>query len=130
MRSDQQVCFFTAMHMTIYRNTRICFNYSCIYCASIWPWFAVNDLLYIFVILYKTLHEKKFLNRAGGAEENYNIGYYVCIPVILLSLGIYLSSTENIETNKKIKIYTTVRNGIFNIYRNIFIIYKLEKRSD
>lgn len=48
-------------------------------------------LLYIFVILYKNVTLKKFLKK----KENYNIGY-VCIPVTLLSLGIYLSSTEKI----------------------------------
>lgn len=53
-----------------------------IYCASIWPWFAVNYILYIFVILYKNVTWKSFLKK----KENCNIGY-VCIPVTLLSLG-------------------------------------------
>lgn len=34
-----------------------------IYCASIWPWFAVNYLLYIFVILYKNVTWKSFLKK-------------------------------------------------------------------
>lgn len=34
-----------------------------IYCASIWPWFAVNYLLYIFVILYKKRNMEKFLKK-------------------------------------------------------------------
>lgn len=79
---------------------------------------------------------EKSLKKKG----NYNIGY-VCIPIILLSLGIYLSSTKKPEMNKKNKcnekgryllyqqhIYKTLCNGVFNSYRNIFI-YKLEKCS-
>lgn len=34
-----------------------------IHCASIWPWFAVNYLLYIFVILYKNVTWKSFLKK-------------------------------------------------------------------
>lgn len=46
---------FTAMHMKseeIHKAGR-CLKDVAVHTASIWPWFSVNDLLYIFVILYK-----------------------------------------------------------------------------
>lgn len=47
-----------------------------VHIADIWPWFSVNELLYIFVILYKR-GGKMFVKK----RESGYIGY-VCIPVI------------------------------------------------
>ena len=39
------------------RKPQVMFELVAVHNASIWPWFAVNYLLYMFVILYKTKEE-------------------------------------------------------------------------
>lgn len=45
---------FTAMHMKSEEIQKLeDVEIVAVHIASIWPWFSVNELLYIFVILYK-----------------------------------------------------------------------------
>lgn len=60
-----------------------------VHTASIWPWFSVNELFYIFVILYK--REKCLFKKK---RQSGYIGY-VCILVIPLSLGTDISSNKS-----------------------------------
>lgn len=91
--------------------------------ASIWPWFSVNDLLYIFVILYK--REKGLFKKKNKRGSGY-IGY-VCILVIPLSLGTDISSNKSdFSTN----IYTqtdTLLKAFLTVRKLFILIYKLEK---
>lgn len=70
-----------------------------VYTASLWPWFAVNELLYIFVILYKKVKMEQKMS-FKKRRKNYFIGY-VYITVIPLSLGTKLSSMKNLKYKKK-----------------------------
>lgn len=116
---------FTAMHMKseeIHKAGR-CLKDVAVHTASIWPWFSVNDLLYIFVILYKRengLFKKKKRGRSGY------IGY-VYILVIPLSLGTDIRSDKsNFSTN----IYTqtdTLLKAFLTVRKLFILIYNLEK---
>lgn len=91
-----------------------------VHTASIWPWFSVNELFYIFVILYKR-EKRLFKKRQSGY-----IGY-VCILVIPLSLGTDISSNKS-DFSTNIHSQTETRLKAFLPVRKLFIlIYKLEK---
>lgn len=123
---------FTAMHMKSeeIQNKLEDVKIVAVHIASIWPWFSVNELLYIFVILYK--RENICLKK----RESGYIGY-VCILVIPLSLGTDISSNKsdfstNIYTQTLAQAYIhththTLLTAFLTVRKLFILIYK--KRS-
>lgn len=94
------------------------FKNAAVHIASIWPWFSVNEFLYIFVILYK--RENVCLKRESGY-----IGY-VCILVIPLSLGTDISSNKS-DFSTNIYTHTLLKAFLLKVRKLFILIYKLEK---